>query len=457
MVDHREQLYRSAIVLGMSASGGRIALVMHTTSYGLDGFVSACRRVGAEPLIASDRCPVLDRAWDWPADAVAIDFGDPDAAAEEIAAAARRQRAPVRAVLPVGGELPALVAARAAQRLSLPANDPAAMAAAGNKLRMRELCAAARDPDLRAPRFFAVEMDADPGAVAARVAAPGGVGFPCVVKPLLLSASRGVMRADDAASFAAAFARLRAMLSAPALLDLDATAARLILVESFVPGAEVALEGILSEGTLEMLALFDKPDPLDGPFFEESIYVTPSRLPSGEQMAVARAVAGAARALGLRTGPVHAELRLGPAGPVVIEVAARSIGGLCARALRFDGGLTLEELVVRHALGEEVASRARERRASGVMMIPIPAREPGVLRAVDGVGEARAVPGVEDVVISIRAGETVVPLPEGASYLGFIFARGETGEGVERALRDAHKALAFDVDPEMRVLQSVHG
>src|SRR5262245_3342560 len=276
--------------------GGRVALVMHTTSYGLDGFVAACRRVGVEPLIASDRCPVLDGQWRWPADAVAVDFGDPEQAASELARAAERSSSgaePVRAVLPVGGELPALVAARVARRLSLPANDPAAMAAAGNKLLMRQALASAgagAGPDLRIPRFQVAAMDADPGAVAVRVAAPDGVGFPCVVKPLLLSGSRGVMRADDPASFGASFGRLARLLSAPALLDLDAVAARQILIEEFVAGPEVALEGLLTDGVLQVLALFDKPDPLDGPTFEETIYVTPSRLPAEAQAAVARAV-----------------------------------------------------------------------------------------------------------------------------------------------------------------------
>jgi biotin carboxylase len=432
---------------------GRIALVMHTTGYGLDGFVAACRRVGAEPLIASDRCPVLDHHWQWPDDALAIDFGDLDQAAADVAAAARAGAAPVRAVLPVGGEVPAQVAARAAGRLGLPANEPAAMAAAGNKLAMRQLCASS--PGVRTPRFVSVPLHADPAAVAADLAAPGGVGFPCVLKPLLLSGSRGVMRADDAGAFQTAFARLRALLSAPALLDLDPVAAREILIESFVPGPEVALEGLLSMGELQVLALFDKPDPLDGPFFEETIYVTPSRLPVVTQAAVARAAEAAARAMGLRTGPVHAELRLGGGGgPVPIEVAARPIGGLCARALRFSGGLTLEELVVRHALGEDVRPLARERRASGVMMIPIPAREPGVLRAVGGVEAARAVPGVEEVVITIRVGETVVPLPEGASYLGFLFARGDEPAAVEAALREAHARLAFTIAPLLPVAKA---
>jgi len=442
---------RIGYCVAMSGAVGRIALVLHTTSYGLDGFVAACRRVGAEPLLASDRCPVLDRHFDWPADALAVDFGDPDGAAAHIAEAARVAGSPVRAVLPVGGELPARVAARAALLLGLPANEPAAMAAAGNKLTMRQMCA--RDPAVPIPRFVAVSMDDDPAAVAARVAAPGGVDFPCVVKPLLLSGSRGVMRADDAPALEAAFGRLRRLLAAPALLDLDPVAARQILIESFVDGPEVALEGILTRGELQVLALFDKPDPLDGPFFEETIYVTPSRLPADGQADVARAVAAAARAMGIATGPVHAELRLvgAAATPVVIEVAARPIGGLCARTLRFGGGVGLEELVVRHALGQDVTPLARERGASGVMMIPIPARQPGALRAVAGVDAARAVPGVDDVVISIRVGETVVPLPEGASYLGFIFARASTPAEVEAALRAAHARLTFTIAPLLSV------
>jgi biotin carboxylase len=423
---------------------GRIALVMHTTSYGLEGFLAACRRVAAEVLIASDRCPVLDRHWQWPAESVVVDFADPDSAAAAIAAAAvKASGPPVRAVLPVGGEVPARVAARAAELLGLAANAPVAMTAAGNKLIMRELCAAA---GVSQPRFRAVPLDADPARLAVEIAAPGGIGFPCVVKPLLLSGSRGVMRADDGPSFVAAFERLGRLLSAPALLEMDPAAGQ-ILIESFVPGREVALEGLLDPGELRVLALFDKPDPLDGPFFEETIYVTPSRLPAFTQVEIARAVAAAARAMGLCMGPVHAELRLGAAGPVVIEVAARPIGGLCARSLRFDGGATLEDLVVRDAIGEEVGPLAAEARGSGVMMIPIPARVPGVLRAVDGIDAARAVAGVEDVAITTRVGETVVPLPEGSSYLGFIFARAPTPDAAEAALRQAHARLAFTIAP----------
>ena len=427
----------------------RIALVTHTTSYGAAAFVDACRRAGTGVVLASDRCHVLDRSWHWPADSLVIDFSDADAAAAVIAAA-NDAGAPISAVLPVGGELPAKVAAAAARRLGLPANAPAAMASTANKLLMREqlAAAAAADPAVVQPKFFAVACGADPAEVADRVTAPGGVGFPCVVKPLMLSGSRGVMRADDRPSLAAAIARLERLLADPAVRRPDPQAAGQLLVESFVAGPEFALEGILTRGSLQILALFDKPDPLDGPTFEETIYVTPSRLPAADQARLAESVAAAARALGLETGPVHAELRWTPGDdrPVLIELAARPIGGLCARSLRFESGLSLEDVVVRHALGTGDVP-ARIGGASGVMMIPTPARVPSALRAVEGIEAARAVAGIDDVVISVRIGETLVPLPEGTSYTGFLFARGDDPRTVEQALRDAAARLRFTVAP----------
>jgi hypothetical protein len=214
-------------------------------------------------------------------------------------------------------------------------------------------------------------------------------------------------------------------------------------VEAFVPGAEVAVEGLLRGGALEVLAIFDKPDPLDGPYFEETIYVTPSRQPAAILAAIEATTAAGARALGLVEGPIHAELRLPPAGPVVLEIAARSIGGLCSRTLRFGAGLSLEEVLVAHAMGLPLAPPRREARAAGVMMLPIPRR--GVLHAVLGLDAARSVDGVDDVVITVPVGREVVPLPEGDSYLGFLFARGETPEDVEAALRAAHGKLGFDI------------
>ena len=263
-----------------------------------------------------------------------------------------------------------------------------------------------------------------------------------LLKPLTLSASRGVIRANNADQFIAAFERIRALLQRD---DVTVTgdAARYLLAEEYVPGLEVALEGLLTAGELHTLALFDKPDPLEGPFFEETIYVTPSRLPPAVQDTIRTTAADACAALGLTEGPIHAELRLNDDGPWVLEIAARSIGGLCSRTLRFGTGMTLEEIILRHALGWPIATLERERRAAGVMMIPIP--RAGALAGVRGVEDAKAVPGVEDVVVSAHVGQTLVPLPEGWQYLGFVFARGDGPADVEDALRIAHGRLSFEI------------
>jgi biotin carboxylase len=301
---------------------------------------------------------------------------------------------------------------------------------------MREVLKSSGFPS---PGFRSVSVADDPRSVAA------GVRYPCVLKPLALSASRGVIRADDAAQFAAAFDRIATLLRRPEVAAQSGAAARQILVEDYLPGAEVAAEGLLARGRLRLLALFDKPDPLVGPFFEETLYVTPSRLDASRQRAVVESVAQVAAALGLTDGPVHAELRVNQGGAWMLEIAPRSIGGLCSRALRFGDGVSLEELILRHALGLEVDSLEREAAASGVMMIPIP--RAGVLRQVSGEEEARAVRGVEDIRITIPVGHELVPLPEGARYLGFIFSRADTPEEVEAALREAHRRLGFVIEP----------
>ena len=229
--------------------------------------------------------------------------------------------------------------------------------------------------------------------------------------------------------------------------------ARSILVEEFVPGCEVAVEGLVTQGALQVLALFDKPDPLDGPFFEETIYVTPSRLAGTAQQEIAACAQAAVHALGLRDGPIHAEVRHNDRGAWLIELAARPIGGRCSGALRFESRdatgeireASLEEIIIRHALGMELPTLERERRASGVMMIPVPGA--GVLRDVRGVGAAQAVPLVEEVVITMHSGQPLVPWPEGSRYPGFIFARGGTSEAVEAALRAAHARLEFLTEP----------
>jgi len=324
-----------------------------------------------------------------------------------------------------------IVAAAIAGTLGLKSNAVGAVASARDKYAARKILRAA---GVQQPGFRLIRLRDDPDAVAR------GVRYPCVLKPRTLSASRGVIRADDAAEFVAARQRIAAILQRPDV-DVSGEVAASLLVEDFVPGIEVALEGLLLKGSLRTLALFDKPDPLEGPFFEETIYVTPSRLAHSIQAAIGALTARACAALGLHEGPVHAELRVNEAGPWVIEVAARSIGGLCARTLRFGTGMSLEEIILRHALDWPIASLERERRPAGVMMIPTP--RPGRLEAVHGLAEARVVEGIEEVTISAHRGQELIPLPEGWQYLGFIFARAETPDAVERALRAAHAKLSF--------------
>lgn len=290
------------------------------------------------------------------------------------------------------------------------------------------------------PTFRRFTTAADPAVVA------GQVDYPCVVKPLNLNGSRGVMRANNPTELVAALQRLAQMLHQERPDDQP----KPYLVEDFIPGFEVALEGMLDNGKLTVLALFDKPDPLDGPFFEETIYVTPSRLPATTQQAIAETVALAARSLGLQMGPVHAELRVNERGPWMLEVAGRSIGGLCSQVLRFGVDESLEELILRQACGLPMLSTEREQRAAGVMMIPIPSA--GILQRVDGVDAARATPLVEGVEITARVNYPITPLPEGESYLGFIFAKGETPAAVEAALRQAHSYLLFTIVPEINLL-----
>ncbi|HYB69805.1 MAG TPA: ATP-grasp domain-containing protein [Candidatus Bathyarchaeia archaeon] len=412
------------------APSQRLLLLIPTTTYRTEDFVEAARALDVDLVIASDRPNVM--SGEFPDHLLTLPFGDPAAAAREMLGYAARR--PLDAVVPVD-DATTVVASAIGEALGLRVNPLAAARATRDKATMRELLARAGVPS---PPFTRVRLAEDPRAAAARAS------YPCVLKPLVLSASRGVIRADDSAQFVAAFERIRAILSAADVAALgEGTDA--ILVEGFVPGREVALEGLLEDGRLRTLALFDKPDPLDGPFFEETIYVTPSRLPDGPQAAVAETAARAARALGLTDGAVHCELRLrpGPAAlePVVLEIAARSIGGLCGRTLRFGTGMSLEELILRRALGRPVASMERERAAAAVLMIPIP--RGGVLEEVGGLDEARAVPHVEDVTISIHKGQEVVPLPEGSRYLGFVFSRADSPAEAEASLREAQRHLRF--------------
>jgi biotin carboxylase len=294
---------------------------------------------------------------------------------------------------------------------------------------MRELLSRQGIP---VPRHTVFPLDGDARRFAKLIA------YPCVVKPLILSASCGVIRANNEEEFERAFYRVGGLLTNLNLAAVDEQA-RWILVEDFVPGIEVALEGLLSTGVLQPLAIFDKPDPLDGPYFEETIYVTPSRLSSDRQQEIIACAQQTAKALGLREGPVHGEFRVNEHGVWVIEMAARAIGGRCSTTLDFAAGMSLEELILRHALQMPLPPLARQEQAAGVMMLPIPYS--GRLHEIRGQAEARAVPGVVELTITAKPGDDLIPLPEGTRYLGFLLARGKTPEDVERSLREAHHRL----------------
>ncbi|MBA3513762.1 MAG: ATP-grasp domain-containing protein [Pyrinomonadaceae bacterium] len=408
----------------------RVLLLLPTTTYRAKAFVEAALKMDVEVVAASEQPSTL--ADKNPEGLLTLDFDEPGRAARQVKEFAAQF--PIDAVIPVDEDT-VVVAASVAQALKLRHNPVEAAITAKNKHRMREVLSRA---GVQVPRYWHFSLDEDTGEVAARVT------YPCVVKPVFLSTSRGVMRADNEEEFAGVVRRLDRIVSDPKVARRGGALAREALVEEFIPGFEVAVEGLVTDGEFRMLAIFDKPDPLDGPFFEETIYVTPSRLGRDVQRRIVETTAAATLAMGLTKGPVHAELRVNERGPWVIEVAARAIGGLCSRALRFDSGVSLEELIIRHALGEDVRSVEREHQAAGVMMIPIP--RAGILREVLGVDAAKAMLDVEDVVITAHITQEILPPPEGASYLGFIFSRADTPDQVEAALREAHARLEFLIE-----------
>jgi biotin carboxylase len=409
----------------------RLLLLIPSLSYRAADFLSAAERLGVEVVVGSDQRQTLEDLV--PGKTLTLDFENPNAASERAVRFAKEHS--VQAVVSTDEDA-VVPAAMISEALGLPHNPVSAAEAARDKARLREILTAA---SVSTPSCRIFSTDDPPEEIARKVS------YPCVLKPTFLSASRGVIRADDPGEFVAAFHRLLKILKDPEVRRKGGPAAKKILVEDYIPGKEVALEGLLQKGRLSLLALFDKPDPLEGPFFEETIYVTPSRIPSSLQGKILKTTERAAEAIGLKEGPVHAEIRFNEQGVWMIELAARSIGGLCARTLRFGTGLTLEEIILRHALGMPISSLELQDTAAGVMMIPIP--EAGILADVSGLEEARKVPGIEEVTIMIRRKQKVIPLPEGRRYLGFIFARAKHPEQAEAALREAHRKLKFTITP----------
>ncbi len=417
----------------------RLLLLSTTTGYQAQQFRDAAARLGFSLALASDSCHALDDPWG--DGAISVRFQKPEASAGKIREFSLQN--PIHGLVAIG-DAPTRTAAIVANDLRLPFHPLEAVEACRNKFLARERYKAAR---MRVPwyqRFRALSDAAQPAKA---------VPYPCVLKPLGLSASRGVIRADSPVEFAKAFARIRNLLASADVKIMRDESAGWIQVESYIPGEEFAIEGIVTRGHLRILAIFDKPDPLEGPYFEESIYVTPSRLSSARQNELTRCAEDAVAALGLTHGPVHLEMRLNDEGAWMLDAAARPIGGLCAGALRFDDHgrlISLEELILRHAAGEKVTDLPRETLASGVMMIPI--GQTGFYEGVDGLDAARQMPGVERIEITAKLQQKLLPLPEGSSYLGFIFARGASPELAESALREAHARLRFQVSADIPVV-----
>lgn len=415
----------------------RVLLLTTARSYRNGAFLSAAERLGITVVQAVNMPKELSKSWE---NGFSVDFGSVDESVATISGF--HQNYPLKAILPVddGGSI---LAAAAGKTLGLPHNSSKAARATRDKLAFRQFLS---DSDLNSPRFseFVTGKDLTPLVTE--------IGFPCVVKPRNLNGSRGVIRADNPEELLSAIGRTAQLVRSTQGKPADTAVS--VLIESYIPGEEVAVEGIMNNGQLEVLALFDKPDPLEGPFFEETIYVTPSRLPMDLQTEIALSTAQAAKIIGLETGPVHAELRLNDQGPWLLEIAGRSIGGLCSQVLQFGARGSLEEIILRQACGLNYDDLARSDEARGVMMIPIPGA--GLLRAVDGIEEATSTPLIEGIEITAPFNNTVTPLPEGDGYLGFIFSRGNTPDSVEKALREAHQKLTFRIDPLLPVLQAIN-
>jgi biotin carboxylase len=424
----------------------RLLILASKLGYQTRSFAEAAKALGVDVVFASDRCHQLEDPWS--DGAIAVRFEDPEDSARRIVKQSLVR--PIDGLIALGDRA-TTTAAFTARALGFAYNSPESTEICRSKLRQREVL---RDAGLPVPVFFSFRLDKRVEKILPRVQ------FPCVVKPLRLAAGQGVIRANNAEEFQAAVARIKQLLDSPDVQvtkdpDLDR-----VLVERYIPGGEVAVEGLITRGKLRILAVFDKPDPLEGPYFEETIYVTPSRLPDDSYDRLLDCAERTVSALGLTHGPLHAEFRIGSdkkdEGPWVLEAAPRPIGGLCARALRFGPQRAfLEELLVRHAMGMPGTDLSREDDASGVMMIPVP--KSGTLEKVEGQEQALATPGIEDLQITARLHDFIAAWPEGATYLGFLFAHGKSPEQVEAALRKAHSQLKFEIAERLPVQHPVTG
>lgn len=421
----------SALVSPAPSGPRRLLLLAPTHSYRIGDFAKATGKLGLQLSVATDDAVLFSALT--PGAGLEVDFLDLDDSVARIERFAMEH--PIDVVLATDDSV-VLLAAKAAERLGLATNPTRSVEYTVDKEQLRIKLAEAGLPY---PWFRVMDARDDPALIAPELA------YPAVIKPAGLAMSRGVMRVDSPAEFEAAVLRLREILDAIPT-ELRRACHQRVIIEGYIDGPEVAVEAYCDDGVVKPLAIFDKPDPLVGPTFAETFYTTPSRHPEHVQKAILARVQQAVDALGLRQGPIHAELRLPAEGPMLLEIAARTIGGLCGRTLRFGSGHSLEELVLMQAAGYDVSGMERDAGAAGVLMLPMP--HAGTYQGIRGREEALAVPNIEGLEMTTFKGEKVRPLPESDRYLGFLFAKAERPEDVEDALREAWDLLRLDIDDD---------
>lgn len=412
----------------------RILIIIPTASYRAHDFIVAAASLNIEVIIGSEHQQALSSLL--PDLSLVLNLQKPESSLNAIKKFA--QRTPFTAIVGVDEET-VIFAAMASEALGLLYNSLSSVRATRNKYLMRRMM---KKFGLNSPEFRAFPIDLNPKEFIDKIS------YPAVVKPTFLSASQGVIRVNTPGEFVDAFNQIRRIITDPSNRKKSAETEQQILVEDYIPGTEVAIEGILMNGKFKLLAIFDKPDPLEGPYFVETIYVTPSRYPQDIQVRIIQTTIDAIMALGLTTGPVHAEMRIDEKGTWMLEIAARSIGGLCSRVLKFDDGISLEELILMHAMGKDIRNIDCDQKAAGVMMMPV--LQTGILKEVRNMESAKQMPGIENIVITIALERKIEPLPFGSKYLGFIFARGDTPEFVEKSIRKAYNRLKVVIKPQKK-------
>ena len=410
-----------------------VILIIPSASYRTGPFMNAIKKLDLKVLVISDKSQVFSGKY--PDNLIIINFNHWKDKSVEISKWAKNNG--LKAVIGVDEES-IVLAANLSNFLNVDHNSIESVLLTKNKYLMRtELI----KTGLCSPWFKIFSIYESSNKII------NEISFPCVIKPTFLSGSRGVMRVNTKKELSEGIKTLNELLSLDELRKRGGKQSDYIMIEEYIPGKEVAIEGIVSEGKLTMLAIFDKPELLEGPTFEETIIVTPSVLTKKIQYSLLETLQVVVKALGIVKGPVHAEARINRNGNYILECASRSIGGLCSKVLEFQGGISLEELILRSYLGRNIEKSKLIGNARGVMMMPT--EKKGILKEIGGVKDALVVKGVTDLQITVKPGEKLQPLPKGDRYLGFIFAGGNNQEFVINALKNAWSKIEIVLENDL--------